>query len=162
MDEPSPGDVEGAPRLDGPLPGRRAAAYVRTVAEAIQYAHEHGVLHRDLKPCNILVDAEDAPHVTDFGLARLMESGADGRVRGPHHPGSRTYRGPGGVTVLLPRGRHDPLLIELRRILLDAFAVLSAWTRLNRPRPRMSQPGSEHAAGNHPGSGGMARGSPPP
>jgi serine/threonine protein kinase len=114
------------PGLTGCCRAARAAAYVRTVAEAILYAHQHGVLHRDLKPSNILIDAKDAPHVTDFGLARLMESGGDGRVRGPNHPWSRTYRGPGGVAVLLPRGRHDPLLIELRRILLDPFAVLSA------------------------------------
>ena len=54
-----------------PLPARRAAAYVRTIAEAIEYAHQHGVLHRDLKPSNILLDELDQPRVTDFGLAKL-------------------------------------------------------------------------------------------
>jgi thiol-disulfide isomerase/thioredoxin/tRNA A-37 threonylcarbamoyl transferase component Bud32/tetratricopeptide (TPR) repeat protein len=48
-----------------------------TVARAVHYAHQHGILHRDLKPGNILLDADEQPHVTDFGLAKhLGEAGS--------------------------------------------------------------------------------------
>lgn len=59
-----------------PLPAQRAAQYVKIVADAVHYAHQHGTLHRDLKPTNILIDGRDQPRITDFGLARCEHTDA--------------------------------------------------------------------------------------
>lgn len=58
------------------IPWREAASIVQKVAEAIEHAHQRGVLHRDLKPGNILLDEANEPHVTDFGIALETEAAA--------------------------------------------------------------------------------------
>lgn len=56
----------------GPLPLKTAARYLTQIAEALDYAHAEGVIHRDLKPNNILIDQWDNLYLMDFGLAKIM------------------------------------------------------------------------------------------
>ena len=78
---------------EAPPTPRQAVEWLLVLAEAISHAHSRGVIHRDLKPANILIDELDAPHLTDFGLAKELNSGSDLTLTG-QALGSASYMAP--------------------------------------------------------------------
>jgi WD40 repeat protein len=89
--------VEGghlASKLNGkPMPAREAAKLVETLARAMQLAHSRNVVHRDLKPANILLTADGTPKISDFGLARQMDSDS-GETQAGAVMGTPSYMAP--------------------------------------------------------------------
>src|SRR5438477_2727 len=89
--------VQGRPldaiiREVGPLPLRLARAILAQVADALGYAHRHGVIHRDIKTANIMLDEEGWAVVTDFGIAKVMQ--AQGLTMTGVTVGTPTYMSP--------------------------------------------------------------------
>jgi serine/threonine-protein kinase len=83
-----------AQRLDGrPQPARYAAELVETLARAVHHAHQHGIVHRDLKPGNILLMTDGTPKITDFGLAKHLDT-SDGPTRSGTVMGTPSYMAP--------------------------------------------------------------------
>ena len=105
-------------QLDGtPWPPQRAARLVEQLAGAMAEAHRLGVVHRDLKPANVLLAADGTPKITDFGLAKMLDS-ESGLTRTDLVLGTPSYMAPeqagGQATAGRAGGRHlrpggDPL-----------------------------------------------------
>jgi len=70
-----------------------AARMLAAVAEGVQHAHEHGIVHRDLKPANVLLGGNDIPKITDFGLAKTLDT-PDGPTKSGTILGTPSYMAP--------------------------------------------------------------------
>jgi eukaryotic-like serine/threonine-protein kinase len=75
------------------LPGPLAAHYMEKVARGVHFAHQRGILHRDLKPPNILLDELDQPKISDFGLAKVFGPQAGGPAHVSEHTRTGTVMG---------------------------------------------------------------------
>ena len=78
----------------GPLHPRRAAEIIFEVAGALGFAHQRGVVHRDVKPGNVLISTSGTSKVTDFGIARALSSPADDLTQAGSVMGTATYFSP--------------------------------------------------------------------
>ncbi len=83
----------------GPLTPERAVRFIEQIARALQAAHKAGLLHRDVKPSNILIDDDDYAYLIDFGIARAV--GEQALTNGRRRAGDLLLHGPG--TVPSPR-----------------------------------------------------------
>lgn len=87
-------DLHGVLRKSGRLPIDRAVEITRQLCGALEAAHAEGVVHRDLKPHNVLLDAAGNAYVSDFGLAKSLEAGAVGMTRAGEFLGTPRYMSP--------------------------------------------------------------------
>jgi serine/threonine protein kinase len=136
---------------DRPLDPDEAARIVRTVALAMQAAHDHGVIHRDLKPANIVMDDRGEPIVMDFGLARRPATGPHLTVQG-EVLGTPAYMPPeqatGDVARMGPASDIYSLGVVLYELLVgrppfagDMLSLLSQIALDPPPRPSARRPG---------------------
>jgi serine/threonine-protein kinase len=105
-------DLQAVIRREGGLQRRRAAALISPVASALDAAHDAGLVHRDVKPANMLVDAgpgrPEHVYLSDFGLARgILSAGGARLTRAGQFLGTPDYAAPEQVSGLAPGGRVD-------------------------------------------------------
>ncbi len=118
--------------MDGPLTTKAAIEILIPVCNAIAEAHRQGVLHRDLKPSNVLIDKEGRAYVTDFGLAKRVQT-ADGEAGESLHAQSLTESGailgtPGYMAPEQAAGRRGELSVRTDVYSLGAilYAMLTS------------------------------------
>ena len=145
--------VEGeAPK--GPLPLATALHYARQIAEALDAAHQKGVVHRDLKPANIKITGDGTVKILDFGLAKMMspdsgEPSGENLLNSPTMPIDATQAGMilGTAAYMAPeQARGKP--VDKRADVWAFGVVLYEMITGRRPFGRSTVAGSSHAAAN--------------
>ena len=121
-------DLRGRLEKDGALAPAEAVAVCADIAEALAAAHERGIVHRDVKPENVLLDADGRARLTDFGIARLVD--------GPH--GSRATRIVGTPDYLAPEvieGCPPGPAVDVYALATLLFELTTGWTPFGGGHP---------------------------
>ncbi len=100
-------DLSHVLRREGKLPVERIVKIARQLCGALDAAHSEGVVHRDLKPQNVLLDREANCYISDFGLAKSLEAGAAGMTRSGEFLGTPKYMSPEQVDAKPVDNRSD-------------------------------------------------------
>src|SRR5262245_1190675 len=116
-----------------PLSLRKAAELISKLAHTVHYAHERGILHRDIKPGNILLDKKGGPHLTDFGLARLVESEST-VTRAVEVLGTPSYMAPEQATGNNTKSSHKTHVYGLGAVLYQLLTGHPPFCRRNNLR----------------------------
>lgn len=129
---------------DGKLEPKQALAIVPEICDALQFAHEHGIVHRDIKPENILLDRHGRVKVADFGLAKLIGASADvapGGVESPAH-GDLTEAGKvmGTPSYMAPEQSAHPGEVDHRADIYALGVVLYQMLTGELPGERLEAP----------------------
>ena len=113
-------------------PEAESAQLVETLTRAMHYTHQHGILHRDLKPNNILLTADGTPKITDFGLAKLLDEN-DGVTRTESLIGTPNYMSPeqaaGRTKDWVPSDVYSLGAVLYELLTGRRFAARASWTR---------------------------------
>lgn len=110
----------------GPLPPRLASDLMARVLEVLEVAHEQQIIHRDMKPSNILLTHEGAPKVGDFGIARIVRPREQGHL-------TRTGAGVGTWAYMAPEQKRDAGTVDHRADIYGAGATLFALLANHEP-----------------------------
>jgi serine/threonine protein kinase len=144
------GDARSLVQREGPLPPWRAAAIISPVASALDAAHAAGLLHRDVKPANMLVDTvrgrPDHVYLSDFGLSKAAAVASVGLTRKGEFLGTPEYVSPEQIAGQQADGRADEYALACSAFELltgqppfrrdDAVAVMYA--HMQAPPPRLT------------------------
>jgi len=132
--------------VGGRSPARQAAELCQVLAAALHHAHENGIVHRDFKPGNVLIDEEGRPHIADFGLAKVVDD-APGMTRDGTVLGTPAYMSPEQARGESGRVDRKSDVYALGAVLYemltgappfsgDPLSVIHAVAQQEPPRPR--------------------------